>query len=155
METLKNIVYAGVGLAMTTSEKIKETVNDLVEKGKISDTEGKKIIDDIFKTTESTMEEFETKVKTMTDKINATFDFKGKKEDDQVVSLEKKIAELEKELAEAKKAVEVKPAPKKATTTRKTTATKSTTAKKTATRKPAAKKTTTAKSTTAKTKTTK
>ena len=44
MEILKNIAYAGVGLATVTSEKVKETINDLVEKGMISDTEGKKII---------------------------------------------------------------------------------------------------------------
>lgn len=131
METLKNIVYAGVGLASTTSEKIKETINDLVEKGKISDTEGKKIIDDIFKTTESTKEEIEAKVKTMTDKLSATFDFKGKKEDKHVVSLEKKIAELERELAEAKKsaATKAKPAAKKTTTAKRTTAKKTTTKK--------------------------
>ncbi|CAG5077638.1 phasin family protein [Parvicella tangerina] len=142
METLKNIVYAGVGLASTTSDKVKETINDLVEKGKISDTEGKKIIDDIFKTTESTIEEFETKVKSMTDKINATFDFKGKKEDKVVVSLEKKIAELERELAEAKKATQAKAAPKRAA------AKKTSPAKKTTTRKTAAKKTTAKKMTT-------
>jgi len=145
MEALKNIVYAGVGLATTTSEKIRETINELVEKGKISDTEGKRIIDDIFKTTESTMEEFESKVKTMTDKINATFDFKGKKEDKkedkQVVSLEKKVAALEKELAEAKKAADVKAvaskstAPKKAATPKKTAATKTVATKKTTTTK--------------------
>lgn len=132
METLKNIVYAGVGLASTTSEKIKETINDLVEKGKISDTEGKKIIDDIFKTTESTKEEIEAKVKTMTDKLSATFDFKGKKEDKHVVSLEKKIAELERELAEAKKSATTKAKPEaKKTTTAKRTTTKKATAKKT------------------------
>lgn len=135
MESLKNIVYAGVGLASTTSEKIKETINDLVEKGKISDTEGKKIIDDIFKTTESTVEEIEAKVKTMTDKFSAAFDFNGKKEGKLVTSLEKKIAELEKELAEAKKATAkapAKPAAKKTTVTAaKKTTTKKTTAKKT------------------------
>jgi len=48
MELLKNFVYAGVGLAALTSDKVKETVEDLVEKGKISDTEGKKIIEDFF-----------------------------------------------------------------------------------------------------------
>lgn len=130
MESLKNIVYAGVGLASTTSEKIKETINDLVEKGKISDTEGKKIIDDIFKTTESTVEEIEAKVKTMTDKFSAAFDFNGKKEGKLVTSLEKKIAELEKELAEAKKATAKAPATPaaKKTTTKKTTAKKTTAA---------------------------
>lgn len=147
MEVLKNIIYAGVGLASTTTDKVKETINDLVEKGKISDTEGKKIIDDIFKSTESTKEEIEAKVKSMSDKLTSTFDFKGKKEEKVVVSLEKKIAELEKELAAAKKAAEVKPkaATKKTTTARKTTAKKATTTKKAST----AKKTTAAKKSTA------
>ncbi len=148
METLKNIVYAGVGLASTTSDKIKETINELVEKGKISDTEGKKIIDDIFKTTESTKEEIEAKVKSMSDRFNATFDFKGKKEEKVVSSLEKKIAELEKELAEAKKAAEAKPAATKAPAAKKTTRkapAKKTTAKKATTTKAAASKTKTTK----------
>ena len=42
MDTIKNFVYAGLGLATMTTDKIKVTIDDLVEKGKISDTEGKK-----------------------------------------------------------------------------------------------------------------
>ena len=57
MDLLKNFIYAGVGLASTTSEKLKETIDDLVEKGKISDTEGRKICDDFFKSTDEKKEE--------------------------------------------------------------------------------------------------
>lgn len=141
MESLKNIIYAGVGLATMTSDKLKETINDLVERGKISDTEGKRIIDDFFKTTESTKEEFETKIKSMSDKLTSTFDFKGKKEERVIKNLEKKISELEKQLAEAKKSG-VK------TNVSKTAETKTTVAKKTAsTKKTTAKTATTAKAT--------
>ena len=52
MEMVKNMVYAGVGLATMTTEKVKETIDELVEKGRISDTEGKKIVDDFFSSTE-------------------------------------------------------------------------------------------------------
>ena len=52
MEMVKNMVYAGVGLATMTTEKVKETIDELVEKGRISDTEGKKIVDDFFLSTE-------------------------------------------------------------------------------------------------------
>ena len=48
MEMVKNMVYAGVGLASMTSEKVKETIDELVEKGRISDTEGKRIVQDFF-----------------------------------------------------------------------------------------------------------
>ena len=50
MDLIKNFVYAGVGLATLTTDKIKETIDDLVEKGKISDTEGKRIIEDFLNT---------------------------------------------------------------------------------------------------------
>ena len=48
MEIVKNMVYAGVGLATMTTEKVKETIDELVEKGRISDTEGKKIVDEFL-----------------------------------------------------------------------------------------------------------
>ena len=48
MEMVKNMVYAGVGLASMTSEKVKETIDELVEKGRISDTEGKRIVQEFF-----------------------------------------------------------------------------------------------------------
>ncbi len=145
MDAIKNLVYAGVGLASTATDKVKQSINDLVEKGKISDTEGKRIIDEIFKTTESTKEEIENKVKTLTDKFSSTFDFKGKKEDVKVIELQKKIEALEKELELAKKLNDKTPV-----TSAKTATAKKTTA--TATKKTAPKKTTasTTKSTTAK-----
>ena len=43
METLKTLTYAGLGLAMQTNEKIKAEFNDLVEVGKKTDLEGKKL----------------------------------------------------------------------------------------------------------------
>ena len=63
MDLIKNFVYAGVGLATLTTDKIKETIDDLVEKGKISDTEGKRIIEDFLNTTEEKRSEFESKSK--------------------------------------------------------------------------------------------
>jgi polyhydroxyalkanoate synthesis regulator phasin len=137
MEAIKNIVYAGVGLASTATEKVKQSIEDLVEKGKISDTEGKRIIDEIFKTTENTKEEIDNKVKSITDKITSTFDFKGKKDTKVVDALQKKISDLEKQLADAKKVAKAatKPVAKKTTTT----------AKKVTAKKAATKKTTTTK----------
>ena len=131
MEAIKNIIYAGVGLASTASDKVKQSIEDLVEKGKISDTEGKRIIDDIFKTTENTKEEIDNKVKTITDKITSTFDFKGKKDTKVVDALQKKIADLEKQLAAAKKSTvtTAKKAPAKKAVAKKTTTKKSTTTK--------------------------
>ena len=114
MELLKNFVYAGVGLAALTTDKVKETVEDLVEKGKISDTEGKKIIEEFFKSTESKKDDFEAKMKSLGDNISSKFDFL-KKEDDEVATLKNRIEELEAKLKKAS-TVKKKPVAKKTAT---------------------------------------
>ncbi len=95
----KKVLYAGVGLASVTAEKIEETVDDLIKKGKISDSEGKKIVEDFFKNTEVKAEEFEGKLKEVVKNVVAKFDFL-KRED--VAGLRRRVEELEAELAKTK-----------------------------------------------------
>ena len=121
MDLLKNVIYAGVGLATTTSDKIKETIDDLVEKGKISDTEGKRIIEDFFHSTESKREEFEEKVKKITGGMPFAKKEKEKEDSAELEALRKQVAELKAELEEAKKTPK---ASTKTTTTKKKTTTK-------------------------------
>jgi polyhydroxyalkanoate synthesis regulator phasin len=54
MEDLfKKLLYAGAGLAVTAKESLDKSIDELVEKGKISDTEGRRIVDNFFEKTES------------------------------------------------------------------------------------------------------
>lgn len=129
MEKLKNFIYAGIGLASTTSDKIKTTVDELVEKGKISDTEGKKIVDDFFKSTSEMKNDFEEKVKSFSTELTEKFEFL-KKNNTVVEDLEAKIEELEAKLKTA--ATKAKDTVKKTT---KTAAKKTTAAAKKATKK--------------------
>ncbi len=110
-ESLKKLVYAGVGFAAQASEKFEKSINDLVKKGKIEEKEGKKIVDDFFKKSEKTKDSFEAKFKSTAEEIIAKFKFAPQSE---VEALNKRIAKLEKMVA--------KPAAKK--TTRKPAATK-------------------------------
>ena len=93
MEMVKNMVYAGVGLASMTSEKVKETIEELVEKGRISDTEGKRIVQDFFSSTEKRREDFESKFKMATEKVTEKFDFLTKEKE--IQALNDKIQSLE------------------------------------------------------------
>ncbi|MFH1321110.1 MAG: hypothetical protein ABII90_10710 [Bacteroidota bacterium] len=92
----KKVIYAGVGLAAVTVDKIEETVNELVDKGKLSDSEGKKIVKDFFAKTDEKREEFEEKLKTTVKEVVDKFNFL-KKDDYEV--LKKRVKELEDELA--------------------------------------------------------
>jgi polyhydroxyalkanoate synthesis regulator phasin len=101
MDMIKNFVYAGVGLATMTTDKIKETIDDLVEKGKISDTEGKKIIEDFLNSTEEKRTDFENKLKKTSAKISNTFDFNKKEKEMDL--LKNRIKDLETEITNMKK----------------------------------------------------
>lgn len=122
-ETLKKLVYAGVGLAAQATEKIEETVTDLINRGKISDKEGKKIVDDFFKKSEKKKDSYESKFKKAIEDVTTKFNYVKKSEFDALV---KKVAKLEKEIkGTAKKTVA-----KKATTVKKAVVKKTSTAKK-------------------------
>jgi polyhydroxyalkanoate synthesis regulator phasin len=70
MEDLfKKFVYTGVGMVSTTLEKFQKSVEKLVDEDKLSQEEGKKLVDDLFKNTESKREEFETKLKKVVEEV--------------------------------------------------------------------------------------
>ncbi|MEA2116129.1 MAG: hypothetical protein U9P36_12225 [Thermodesulfobacteriota bacterium] len=58
-DLLKNVVYAGVGAAFLTRDKIEEVRGELVEKGKITKDEGKEFVDDLIKRSESAKDQLE------------------------------------------------------------------------------------------------
>ncbi len=58
-ELLKNVVYAGVGAAFLTRDKIEEVRGELVNKGKLTKDEGKEFVDDLLKKSESARDQLE------------------------------------------------------------------------------------------------
>ncbi len=62
METIKDIMYAGLGLVKQSEDKFKDRFDLLVMKGKKIDSEGNNLITDFFKTVsemkESTSEKY-------------------------------------------------------------------------------------------------
>ncbi len=106
-ETLKSLLYAGVGYAAKTSERVQKNVDDLVKKGKINEREGKKIVDHVVTNAESKRKELETKLNKVVDKY-------GKAGMNQVQTLTKKIQKLEGELQKRVTIGGAKPATKSA-----------------------------------------
>ena len=79
MEDLfKKVLYTGVGLVAFASEKIQQTVDELVKENKISSEEGKKIVDNFLNSTEAKKDEFEGKLKSLTDEVVTKFNFNKK-----------------------------------------------------------------------------
>lgn len=123
MEDLfKKFLYTGVGLVSMTAEKLQEAVDELVGDGKISEKEGKRILNDFFENTETKKAEFESRLKDAVDQVKEKLSFPSRSEYEALI---KRVEELEGQLKEEKKAnaAKKKPAAKK-TTTRKTSSRK-------------------------------
>lgn len=58
-DLLKNIIYAGVGAAFLTREKLEEVGRELVEKGSLTMDEGKEFVDELLKKSEKAKEQLE------------------------------------------------------------------------------------------------
>lgn len=95
LDLLKKGVLIGIGLGVTTKSKIEETVKAIVKETKISEEEGKKILDELLKQSESAKEGFEKKIAELVNKIITKLDLPSKNE---VNSLKIQIEELKSKL---------------------------------------------------------
>jgi len=95
-ETLKNIFYIGAGAAFLTKEKLEELKTELVEKGKVTQEEGKQLIKEMLKKSEEAKNQLEQKIQeTVTDQL--------KKRN---VATGEDIAELKRQVEELKAMLE-------------------------------------------------
>jgi polyhydroxyalkanoate synthesis regulator phasin len=62
IDTLKKTLYAGVGMAFLTRDKIEEMAKKLAEEAKLGETEGRKFIDEILKKSEEAKSSFQRAV---------------------------------------------------------------------------------------------
>jgi polyhydroxyalkanoate synthesis regulator phasin len=112
MEDLfKKFLYTGVGFVALTAEKFQKTIDKLVSENKISTEEGRKIVDDFLKNTSTKREEFESQLKSITEKVVRSFDFATAHE---VKALKDRVDKLEAATSSDKPAAKSTP-PKKST----------------------------------------
>jgi len=48
-DIIKKVMLTGVGLAAMTKDKVEEVARDLAKKGKLTEKEGKELVDDLLK----------------------------------------------------------------------------------------------------------
>ncbi|MBN2893213.1 MAG: hypothetical protein JXL97_15185 [Bacteroidales bacterium] len=91
----QKLFYTGIGLTVTTKEKIEKKINELVEKNKITADEGKKIIDEFVKDFDKKKDQLEKDMKSFIKKTAETLKFAKKKEVD---DLNKRLEEIESKM---------------------------------------------------------
>lgn len=91
-EMLKNALYVGLGAAFLTKEKIEELKADLIEKGKMSQEEGKQFVDDLLRKSEKAKDQLDLWInKRVEDRIKQL----NLATKDEIAELERKIEELQ------------------------------------------------------------
>jgi len=93
IESLRKLGLLGIGAISITEEKVKQVVNELVEKGEVSTEEGKTLVHELLTEKKKQMQDFEEKISV--DVQNAIGKSKIASKDD-VSRLEGRITELEK-----------------------------------------------------------
>jgi polyhydroxyalkanoate synthesis regulator phasin len=123
-DALRRLFYASVGLATEASERLQDVVEDLIEKGRLNEKDGQKIVNDLLKKTEG-------RRSTIEQKYNETVKKFVRLGASEVEKLSKRIEKLEGQLVIKGAKTVAKPAAKKAAA--------KPAAKKAAAKKPAAK----------------
>ncbi|MDR3088603.1 MAG: phasin family protein [Desulfobulbaceae bacterium] len=95
-EILKNIVCAGLGAAFLTKDKIEELKDELLEKGRMSQDEGRQFVDDLLNRSEKAKEQMnqwvEKKVAERVERLNLATK-------DEIAALRRSIEELRADMA--------------------------------------------------------
>jgi polyhydroxyalkanoate synthesis regulator phasin len=92
IESLKKLGLLGIGAVAITEEKIREVVNELVEKGEMSVDEGKTLVHELLTEKKKQVQDFEEKISRDVQNAISKSNIASK---DDVSRLEDKITELE------------------------------------------------------------
>jgi len=97
LNIIKKSMLTGIGLALIAKDEVEDLAKELVNKGKMSENEGTKFLEDLQKRYDETQTKLEEKVQT------AVKDFMKKADvvtGDELKGLKKEIRELKKAISE-------------------------------------------------------
>lgn len=101
---LKQMLYAGIGLAAVTKEKAEEVIAELIKRGEMSKEEGKDMLNTLINRMQEESEKLKQKINEQVENTISSMNLVRKSELDEVLE---KLTTLEKRLEEIKSETEV------------------------------------------------
>lgn len=93
-DLIKKTMLTGIGLAAMTKDKVEGLAKELIEKGELSEKEGKELVDELLKKSEQAGKELESKIEGLVQEALGKMDLASKKDISQLAArielLEKK-----------------------------------------------------------------
>ncbi|RPJ36189.1 MAG: hypothetical protein EHM27_16095 [Deltaproteobacteria bacterium] len=95
LDFLKRTLWIGAGLAVMTAEKIEETVKEIVNRGHITEKEGKELVDDLIEKSRKAKKDLGERVENAVQETLQRLKIPSRREVDE---LKVRIEQLEKAL---------------------------------------------------------
>lgn len=93
IDLLKKIMFTGVGMASMTKDKISDLAQEVIKKGKLSEKEGKELLDELMKKSEGAQKELETRTEKLVKESLKKMNLASR---DDLLKLENKLKKLTK-----------------------------------------------------------
>ena len=93
LDFLKKTLWVGAGLAAMTAEKIEETVKEIVNRGHITEKEGKELVDDLIEKSKKAKKDLGERVENVVQETLQRLKIPSRREVDE---LKARIEQLEK-----------------------------------------------------------
>lgn len=91
LDQIKKTMSAGVDLALKTKDEVEDLAKELIEKGKMSEKEGRKLFDDLLKRYDEAKKKLETMIETRVREVLSAVNLAHK---DDLKSLKEEIDRL-------------------------------------------------------------
>lgn len=98
-DIVKKTLLAGIGLALKTWDEVEDLAKELVEKGKMSENDGKKFLNDLQKRYEETQKKLEARVEKTVKEFLKKADVVTS---DELKAVKKEVRELKKIISSVK-----------------------------------------------------
>ena len=82
IDVIKKVLLTGVGVAALSKEKIEDLAKDLAEKGKMSEQEGKALVDQLLSSSDEARQDLQKQVEEKVQKVLEKMDLARKSEID-------------------------------------------------------------------------
>ncbi len=96
LELIKQSMLAGIGLVLKTKDEVEKLAKELIEKGKMSEKEGKNFLEAIREKSDDARNKLEKRVEKMVKEILKKVDVASR---DELLALKKEIRELKKAIS--------------------------------------------------------
>ncbi|MFH1077233.1 MAG: phasin family protein [Pseudomonadota bacterium] len=98
IDILKKTLLTGIGLAAMTKEKIEQLAKELIQKGKLSEKEGKELVNDLLAKSKEAKNDMETTIEKIIKKTLKNLNIATRED---IAKLTKKVKQLDDKINKA------------------------------------------------------